>query len=106
MADQYYHPPINPSHLRNENGSNLESEFNDGNPAVQRVRSDSNSTGSSSMVQRALTSAPETESSVNVDDIIKNEEDMDELARKVYRIIRDKLMIERERGFGPSSKFF
>jgi hypothetical protein len=106
VADQHYHPPINPSHLRNENGSNSETEFNDGNPAVQRVRSDSNSTGSSSMVQRALTSAPETESSVNVDDIIKNEEDMDELARKVYRIIRDKLMIERERGFGPSGKFF
>lgn len=104
VADQQYHPPINPSHPRNDNGSNSESDYTGDSSAVQRVRSDSGSTGSSSVVQRALTTS--ANSSVNVDDIIKNEEDMDELARKVYRIIRDKLMIERERGFGPSSKFF
>jgi hypothetical protein len=107
VADQQYHPPVNHSHLRTENNSNSGSENNGNNSPIQRVMTGSNS-NRSSIVQRAadVGTTVNTGGQVNVDDIINNQEDMDKLARKVYRIIRDELMIERERGFGPSNKFF
>ena len=86
MSEQNNNPPIKPAHLRNVSGSGSE---------VQRaIEIDSLSTSN-------------TGSSVDVNDIINSQDNMDKLARKVYRIIRDELMIERERGFGPGNgKFF
>lgn len=103
MADQNSHPPINQSHLRNDNGPN--SDSSDNGSSVQRVMSGSGQRGT---VQRALLtdSSNPVGNSTSVDDMIDKEQEMNELARKVYQIIRDELMIERERGFGPSNKFF
>jgi hypothetical protein len=85
VSEQYSHPPINPAHLHSASGS-----------AIQRVDTDNTN-------QNTNTSG----GTVSVDDIIKNQEDMDKLARKVYQIMRDELLIERDRGFGPgNSKFF
>jgi hypothetical protein len=58
------------------------------------------------MVQREISTSNQVSDAVNVESLITDQEEMDKLARKVYQIIRDELMIERERGFGPSNKFF
>lgn len=86
VANNFNHPPLRPTHLRHDSGA-------------------------SSSIQRALTpdevaSSGTDVSSGDVSEIIAEQERMEELARKVYQIIRDELLIERERGFGPSNKFF
>ena len=106
VAEQYNHPPINPSHLKNDSGSNSDGNYNGDSSPIQRVVSGSRPARS---VQRAINyeiDSHPANNSTDVDDIIKQQEDIDQLARKVYQIIRDELMIERERGFGPSNKFF
>ena len=106
MAEQHNHPPINPSHLKNDSGSNSDGNYNGDSSPIQRVVSGSRPARS---VQRAINyeiDSHPANNSTDVDDIIKQQEDIDQLARKVYQIIRDELMIERERGFGPSNKFF
>jgi hypothetical protein len=84
MSEQHSHPPIRPTHLRSDSGSGS---------IIQREPNDT------------ITTAPGGK--IDVDDIISDQENMEKLARKVYQIMRDKLLIERERGFGPSNgKFF
>lgn len=86
LSEQNSHPPIRPAHLRNEGVSS---------PAIQRFTDHEN------------VDISNTGGSVDVNDIIENQENMEKLARRVYQIMRDELMIERERGFGPGNgKFF
>lgn len=88
MSEQNSHPPINPAHLRNDNASGqyIQRVIGLDDTTSQNVSSSSNS---------------------NIEDIINNQESIDKLARRVYQIMRDELMIERDRGFGPGNgKFF
>jgi hypothetical protein len=89
VSEQYSHPPINPAHLRSDSasGSSIQREITVNDNANQNA----NSGGGN----------------VSVENIIKNQEEMEKLARKVYQIMRDELLIERDRGFGPGNgKFF
>lgn len=86
MSEQNSHPPINPAHLHSASGSSIQREITIDDNANQNANTGGN---------------------VSVEDIIKNQEGMDKLARKVYQIMRDQLLIERDRGFGPGNgKFF
>jgi hypothetical protein len=87
VSEQYSHPPINQAHLHSASGSSIQRDIT----VNDNTNQNANSGGGSA----------------NIEDIIKNQENMEKLARKVYQIMRDELLIERDRGFGPGNgKFF
>jgi hypothetical protein len=88
VSEQNSHPPVNQTHLHSASGSSIQRTGEENSNANQNP---------------PATSGGNT----NVDDIIKNQESMERMARRVYQIMRDQLLIERDRGFGPGNgKFF